>query len=317
MGIHNLTPWLCDFVFNGIDKIDLKFCSNKTIVIDASIYLYKFQYNGKLVDNFCKLLMLFKYYNIEAIFIFDGTPPDEKKLILEKRRKNKKHAEYKYMELKNTMGDEKISKTEKEIIAKQLEELKTQCIRVRKDDIEIIKTLLQLLGIEYYDAYGEADLLCAQLVNINRAWACMSDDTDLFAYGCKRVLRSLNLNDFTVSLYDLDKILKELNICHDDFVKILVLSGTDYNDTYLDLYKSFEHYQNYKRCESCFDFNFYDYIEKISNSSIVTDALKNIINLFRVPRHLTFVNHYNDTSYQSDKITEFLNSKGYIFPVNI
>ena len=39
----------------------------------------------------------------------------------------------------------------------------------------------------YYTAINEADELCASMVINGFAWACLSEDMDMFVYGCTRV----------------------------------------------------------------------------------------------------------------------------------
>jgi hypothetical protein len=59
--------------------MDMKELANKTIVIDISIYMYKYQTDGTLIENIYLMLSLFKHYRIIPIFIFDGKPPIEKR----------------------------------------------------------------------------------------------------------------------------------------------------------------------------------------------------------------------------------------------
>ena len=61
-----------------------------------------------------------------------------------------------------------------------------------------------------------------------KAHACVSDDTDLFVYGCSRVLRHLNLMDQTMVMYDMCKIIKLLGMSITEFRQVCVVSGTDY-----------------------------------------------------------------------------------------
>jgi len=84
------------------------------------------------------------------------------------------------------------------------------------------------------------------LVLKNKVWACLSEDTDLFVYGCPRVLRYLSLLNHTAVLYDMEKILCELGLTQSQFREICILSGTDYNSStthclekLLELYKKF------------------------------------------------------------------------------
>ena len=51
---------------------------------------------------------------------------------------------------------------------------------------------------------------------------------DLFAYGSPIILRYLSLSQHTCILYNLNLILKKLNINKKDFQLICVLSGNDY-----------------------------------------------------------------------------------------
>ena len=88
---------------------------------------------------------------------------------------------------------------------------------------------MTICGASYIESSGEADVICAEMVINGQAWACLSDDMDLFVYGCNRVLRCISLINHTVIFYNFDEILKNLKIDFDNFKKILVLSGTDYN----------------------------------------------------------------------------------------
>ena len=69
----------------------------------------------------------------------------------------------------------------------------------------------------------ESDSICAKFVINNIAYACLSDDMDLFVYGCTRVLRNLNVSNYSVVLYDYKKILKSLKINDNNFKKITKL----------------------------------------------------------------------------------------------
>jgi hypothetical protein len=91
------------------------------------------------------------------------------------------------------------------------------------------KELFDAYGVNYINAEGEADTLCVKLVLSGVAWACMSDDMDMFIYGCPRVLRQLSLLNHTCILYDTEMILKELEMPLQVFRQIMILTGTDYN----------------------------------------------------------------------------------------
>jgi 5'-3' exonuclease len=128
----------------------------------------------------------------------------------------------------------------------EMDALKKQFIRIRKEDVENVKTLFNACGVMYCEAPGEADQLCARMVINKQAWACMSDDMDMFVYGCPRVLRHISLLNHTVIYYNTTGILRELKIHMKHFREIMVLSGTDYNNRQkTDLRTMMDYYQQF------------------------------------------------------------------------
>ena len=110
-----------------------------------------------------------------------------------------------------------------------MDQLKKQFVNVNKYKIEKVKDLIRAYGATYYDAPGEADELCALLVLKKIVWACLSEDMDMFVYGCSRVIRYFSLINHSIVLYSMKDILKELDMTHANFKDICILSGTDYN----------------------------------------------------------------------------------------
>jgi DNA excision repair protein ERCC-5 len=105
---------------------------------------------------------------------------------------------------------------------------KKKFIYLNKDVLEHVTRLISALGITYYQAQGESDALCAALVIQKKAWACLSEDMDMFVYGTTRVLRYFSLHNHNVVVYNLDMILSELGVSQKELREICVLSGTDY-----------------------------------------------------------------------------------------
>ena len=100
MGIKHLNTYLLKNCSNkSIQKLHFGDLENKTVVVDISIYIYKFLADGHFMEQLYLFLSIFKYYCITPIFIFDGKPPPEKWELLKKRYWEKKSAEKKYDEL--------------------------------------------------------------------------------------------------------------------------------------------------------------------------------------------------------------------------
>ena len=214
-----------------LEKIVLKKCTlhelyGKTIVVDTSIYLYRFLVDNSLLDNMYMMIALFRYYNITPIFVFDGKAPIEKNRLLAKRSNDKNTAEKRYNYIKELLKTIEPNNTNYEELYNEMISLKKKFIRLKRIDIKNVQKLMTAFGVSYIEAEGEADVLCAKLVQKKQAYACLSEDMDLFVYGCPRVLRYLSLMNETVILYSLDKILKDLNFTFEEFKEICVLSGT-------------------------------------------------------------------------------------------
>jgi len=315
---------------NSIYSIHMSKLHGKTIVIDISIYLYKYETDNSLIENIYTMISIFRNYNITPIFIFDGIPPTEKKELIETRVQKKRDAEMEYNKLKQQMTCDSYKYDKNEII-EQMNSLKKKFVYMNKNKINKIKQLLDYYGMTYFDASGEADKLCATLVITNKAWACLSDDTDLFVYGCNRVLRYFSLLNHTAILYDYDNILKELNITHPVFREICILSGTDYNggictngevksSCMFNIIKIMQLYKKY--VSDVADNNnesFCDWISNSVNIEIDHKLLLKIINMFDIP-----LGDYNDICYNvmyniEDKhiskqyLYDLLKEEGFLF----
>jgi len=262
MGIKNLNQFLRKECSKAIKIMTLDELSGKVVVVDASIFMYRFLADCALLENMYSMISFFQMHNIVAVFVFDGKPPDEKRKILNKRKHLKRVAEMQYNKL--------IHETENEIHTNhshtnqnnhmsndgrwaetelKLKILRRRFIRVSDADLERVWSLMRSLGVQHIVAPGEADALCAQMVLKRKAYACVSDDTDLLVYGCCRVLRHINLFDQTITMYDMNKILNILGMSMKEFRQICVISGTDYNS---HLSHSLRHalqlFKQYKLC---------------------------------------------------------------------
>ena len=312
MGIPKLNKLLLEKCneTNHIHKMHLKELSGKTIVIDTSIYLYKFSLQNRLIENFYLLISLFNYYNIVPVFIFDGKPPPEKKDLLDKRKINKKAAEFKYDKIKSQLCEEQLTNQQRIEINKEMEKLQKDFIRIKDCHIKSIQELLSYYGITYYTCEGEEDLLCCKLVLSGEAWACLSDDMDLFVYGCTRILRYISILNATVLYYDTNEIFKTIDTPLDDFKKIISLSGTDYNlERNINIHKCFDYYYKYKE-EVTDTEDFYDWLKKKKIIENV-DELRDITKLFDTSVNID--NEKIENKKDLMKLISFLTENDFVF----
>ena len=228
MGIKHLNRFLKEHCKQSIQIVNLESMRGKKIAVDVSIYMYRYASDDALLENMYLMLATFRHYNIIPIFVFDGKPPAEKTELLKKRKEDKLGALNEYNQIQAQLKTVDNPAERQEMIA-SMELLKRTFVHIDSKQIQQVKQLIRAYGATYYDAPGEADELCAMLVIQKKVWACLSEDMDLFVYGCNRVLRYLSLANHTVVSYDLKGILSELEITQQNLREICVLSGTDYN----------------------------------------------------------------------------------------
>lgn len=226
MGIRKLNKFLQEKCPESITKRSLFQLKNKKLVIDASNMLYRLNVDGELIPMLYQTIITFKYYNIVPLFVFDGTPPEDKKEKLMERRKMRVEAAEQYATLMDDIETKNIAMNDTlRGVIDRLERTKT---RLSMKLIYEAKYLLKSCGVPYIDAVNEADELCAYLVNSGVAWGCVSEDMDLFAHGCQRVIRYFSVFQQNCVVYEFSGILSKLNMKLADFRAMCVVCSNDY-----------------------------------------------------------------------------------------
>ena len=314
MGIQYLNTYMKNRAKEeSIIKTNLNNLENKIIAVDTSIYLYRFLSEDSLLENMYLMISLFKYYKIIPIFVFDGKPPKEKLGIIEKRNNEKNNAEIKCNQLQQQLTSINDINKRNDIID-CINSLKKKCIRLKYTDIISVRNLLDAFGVYYIEALGEADELCAKLVIKRYAYACLSEDMDLFLYGCPRVMRYLSLANQTVILYHLDKILLDLNLTFEEFKNICILSGTDYNvhlDEQINIYGALKLFGKYKKK------NGNDFFQWLSDNNRISDYTKltDVYKMFDVyTMNIEFSkSKFRNKFYNSDDVKNIMQRNGFIY----
>jgi len=242
---------------NSISKINLSNLKGKKIAVDTSIYMYRYISENALIENFYTLCSIFYKYDISPIFVFDGKPPSEKKDEITQRKQDKKKARDNYntleIEYNNTTDEDKKKELELKMIS-----LKKQFIRVTKDDTDEVKLLIKYFGMNYINAINEADTTCAYLELSGQVYAILSEDMDLFAYGCSKIMRYFSLIKHNCLLYDVPLILDDIGISKKYFKQLCYISGNDYLKSDKNI------------------FLYYDEVQKVINNTEINEINKDI-----------------------------------------
>ena len=268
MGVRMLNRYLREFSAGALKKMTMNDLNGRKIAIDISIFLYQFKGNGELLESMYKMIMLFRDYHVTPVFVFDGAPPDEKLEILEERDAGKKKAKEKCDYLESELqNNNELNEDERKQLEEKLSVEKKKCLHITNANIRDVKALIDVMGVTYLEADGEADDLCAMLVKKKLVWACMTEDMDMFVYGVPRVLRNFDLEKGTMTLYSMYDILNNLKMTQSEFRDICLLSGTDYNRSRFTVYTSMGFFYKFLKKKKGL-MGFYDWLvfTKIINS---------------------------------------------------
>lgn len=163
---------------------------------------------------------------IRPVYVFDGTPPEQKQRTHETRKERKEEAEHKYTEAKQKEDIEAMAK-----YAKRFAHLTSEMIEESKE-------LLNAMGIPTIDGPGEGEAQAAFLAQ-SKAFAVGSQDYDALLFGAPRLIQNLTLARkrktpsgymyISPEIIELEKVLNHLQINQDQLICLGILIGTDYN----------------------------------------------------------------------------------------
>ena len=242
MGIKGLPKLIKDIAGLYATK-SYKFSRFKgmAVAVDASLIIHQtviaLRSTGKDMKNsrgeltshlhglFYKIL-IFLQNGMIPIFVFDGKAPNIKNRTLKRRLQRKTQAETQLKDLTDSEDEEYIKHFK-------------QTFKPTKQNITEALTLLDLMGIPYIVAPGEADVVCSWLAaryddsGKRYVKGVCSDDSDMLALGAsylfKDMLRFMS-KDKKVQVISLNKALVKMNLTMDQFTDLCVLLGCDYCD---------------------------------------------------------------------------------------
>lgn len=225
--------------------IRLEDLSGKSIAIDAYNALYQFlaiirqpdgtplkDSSGRITSHLSGLL--YRTSNlvelgIKPIYVFDGVPPALKEVEIKRRMRAKEEALIKYEQaLKEGRIDEA--------------RMYAQATASLKDYMaEDSKRLLDLMGIPWIQAPSEGEAQAAHVVKRGDADYCASQDYDSLLFGAPRLVRNVTISgrrklpgknvyiEVEPEVIELEQVLKECEITHEQLIDVGILVGTDFN----------------------------------------------------------------------------------------
>lgn len=251
MGIKDLKKLIVKYSPDAYKVCKLNEYRNHTVAIDASIYMYRYMSSGDLtiktmLTGIIRQILVLLEAGIHPIYVFDGKPPNEKTNVLKNRNTIKNNNKTKLVKLNEELENLKnenvkdLSKNENvddlnKNNTKKIKQLEGNIYNVKKSLVSIggkatleLQQLLTKLGVKYLIAKGEAEVLCAKLCKEEHVYACMTEDTDVFPNGAKKVWMNFDLKTKTVVEYSLDNILNGFKMDMSTFIDLCILCGCDY-----------------------------------------------------------------------------------------
>jgi hypothetical protein len=302
---------------------------HKRIVFDTSIYIYKYLEEGALIENMYTLICQCIEHDITPLFIFDGKPTETKSALLKARHIRKLDAYERLVQMETEYETQKHACTgeQRMNIMKEMNNLRKRSIRVRQEDIAALKSLMDTMNVYYCDAPYEADIVCAYHVLKKDAWACVSDDMDMFVYNCPRVLREWDIKQECTIMYNFDLIKQDIRLPSIYVRPLLLFVGNDYLSypTYsmnmmMKWYHTYENEnsfscENRKRTSKDVD-HFINWM--VFNGNIRADhaiQIQKICSMFEVPEHMILKKPLPTTtcSISYAPLSKIMAQYGYVF----
>lgn len=352
MGAKNIKKFIEETGYSFNNKIKLsslaKLSNNlsiKRIAIDISQLIHR--YNSKdYIISIIKVFNRFKYNNISPVFVFDGKPPIAKKRVLDKRKKVKQRTLEKILNFEKKLEEIESNKNlistneykeKKNSIEIDIKKFKKRTFSIKREHIQNLKGVFNLLQIPYIHLNFEADLICALLVKNKIVDACLSDDMDLLAFGCSIILRDYDLFKNTVSVIIANDICKKMEINQEQLTYIMIFNGCDYSYKLNNINMSYIHTlfktgksikevfelidnqdYNYKEAYGLFTQNIDITIKDIHFNELIDKKYRNI-NSVEKELYFTLKNNENDTDFFKKSyltyVNEYINHINTIMPV--
>jgi len=227
--------------------IALEHLRDRSIAVDGNGELYQFlalirlrdgtplrDASGRVTSHlsglFFRTTRLIAEHNPRLVFVFDGTPPQRKSAVLERRRAIRRRYEEEHAEAV-ARGD----------LAGAYSKA-TMTSRLTREMVGEAKELLRLLGLPTVQAPSEGEAQAAHMASSGTVWAAGSKDYDTLLFGAPRLVRFITISgkEFLPSqstfrpivpeVIDLGRQLERWKISREQFVDLAILIGTDFNE---------------------------------------------------------------------------------------
>ncbi len=320
MGVKNLSQLFKDDNSYVRKIIKLDELRNKILGFDAFNQLFQFlatirDFQGNVMEDTegrvtshliglltrnCNLLQ----YNITPVYVFDGKSHELKNQEQKRRRDAREKAEVEYQHALD-VGD-----------IKRARQLAQRVNKLSPEIIDDAKHLLDAMGIPWIDAPGEGEAQAAYLTKIGIFNATASQDYDTLLFGSPTMVRNVTISgrkkmygrEVTIhpEMYQLDDVLRALDVSHEQLIDIGILIGTDFNPEGFPGIGPKTAYKEIKK---------YGSIEKVAENNSKVDLenvpYEEIRKIFLDPNVDVNLRPNTTVNFDVEKINTFLKSRNF------
>lgn len=170
---------------------------------------------------------------ITPVFVLEGTAPELKHQMIAKRNQIQFRGA---RPRKNTPTDD-TQEQQSQAAATKANTQKTNKGRTRFNYVlKQCEELIRSMGLQCVQGPGEAEAFCAHLNANGLVDGVISQDSDCFAYGARRVFRNFSLSmqgtagsiGGSIDIYDLDIVQKSMDFGRNKIIVMALLCGCDY-----------------------------------------------------------------------------------------
>ena len=198
-------------------EVTVKEMQGETIAVDAMNLLFYMAARGPLeeeIDRFCRHL---RVNEMRAACVFDSS-----RLSPERRQRATVRRRQRHDALSELARLEEAHGPVVPFYARRRQTmLRSRTVKVAPEAVRAAQTQMANSGVcTVWMAPDEADGICVDLVKSGAAYACLSNDSDMFVRGCPRVLREYKSVDGAFEIWDFASMLGTLGMEGEAFAGI-------------------------------------------------------------------------------------------------
>ncbi|XP_049591845.1 exonuclease 1 [Syngnathus scovelli] len=223
-------PGLLQFLKDAGEPISVKKYKGQTVAVDTYCWLHKGAFScaeklakGEPTDQYVRFCM--KYvdmlltFNVKPILVFDGRNLPSKREVEKARRERR---EVNLQKGRQLLRDGKLS---------EARDCFTRCVNITPAMAHHVIKAARARGVDCLVAPYEADAQLAYLTKCGLAHAVITEDSDLLAFGCQRVILKMDKhgNGLEIDQRNLGRCRSLGNVFTEEkFRYMCILSGCDY-----------------------------------------------------------------------------------------